>query len=236
MFDGIQLGKDTHATQSNHQTDKTISISVSSNKNRIFLFFLQFEKWYENVIMLSMKRGRGIRQHWHLFTVFNNCCPGRGAIWLKGCATLIVPFCGQSQREDWNPGLKPELRTKKRATVAAHRSYFMSFARTGFDCQQEDPPFHKFYYFLSVNFCVGWVQGVSLDFRVFRGRGTPHIEGVPVFPAIPMIMMYDCLDLATFSSLVSPHKNIYNIFSDFSPKGSALSHMSFFRQNFSPCH
>lgn len=71
--------------------------------------------------------------HWHLFTVFNNSRRASfcwATIWLKGYATLIVPFCGQSQQGQrrLRLRLRPSHRhSSQSVSQAAHRSYFVWF-------------------------------------------------------------------------------------------------------------
>lgn len=100
-------------SRQHHQLTKQFQFWFSKKKS-ISTFFLRFEKWYETSLCYRwMDKAAGMagagRQgegegngHWHLFTVFDNCSLASfcwATIWLKGYATLIVPFCGQSQQD-----------------------------------------------------------------------------------------------------------------------------------------
>lgn len=96
-------------------TDKTISILVFQKKKVFQRFFYDLkndtqrhyviDEWTRQQGWQGQAVGRGEGEgngHWHLFTVFDNCSLASfcwATIWLKGYATLIVPFCGQSQQD-----------------------------------------------------------------------------------------------------------------------------------------
>jgi len=175
-----------------------------------FPFFFNIWKMIRNVIMLSMydeykKEREGEIGHWHLFTVFNNCRQASfcwATIWLKGYATLIVPFCGQSQQEKgrWHKGNPRSLHLAypNTATVA-HRSYFMWLScMTCFDCQQDLYP-HQHVYLLFIY----WHQ------RTQKGVVPMCVEGVLVVPSSAFISILSSPDYDVWLSVLSSTVFVY---------------------------
>lgn len=148
MFGEVPLWATARKGSSRDSTtnwQNNFNFGFPKKKRSISTFFLRFEKWYETSLCyrwmdkaagMAVGRGEGEGNgHWHLFTVFDNCSPASfcwATIWLKGYATLIVPFCGQSQQDRATICLPFSLSISfslcKPATVA-HRSYFMWLSR-----------------------------------------------------------------------------------------------------------